>query len=142
MICTATTSGDIVIKNVTPDPDYPPNSLGRETNDLDDTLATFKVLVRSEPALSDRTLTTARKIEQIDGLFAGIFETTELDSANEVTIVYEVIRGSGLLYTAANATKRTTLSAHENLDVYLDMNGTSNEVAAYVLGNTRVERDN
>ena len=50
------------------------------------------------------------------------------------TVVYEIIRGSGHLYTEIDSTPKIRLQAHEKLAVYIDLNGETNEVSGYVIG--------
>ena len=138
LICTAAAIGakaieSITVWNSTDDSDYPPNALGRVPNGMEDEIGKLAVLVREAPTLDDRTLPTARKIEKIDELFANLFGT-ELSSDGQKTIVYEVIKGSGTLYSATAPTLDTIVLAHQANAVYLNMKSTTNEVAAYIQG--------
>ena len=124
---------------------YPANAAERlratgfPATDLLSKLVEFTVLVLPDPTVETNSfLTTSDKIVRIDELFLGdpngLIEG-DLDNTDSDTIVYEIIRGSGHLYTEIDATPYTQFTRHQNLEVYIDLNRTDNEVSAYVTGN-------
>ena len=137
LICEAsditTASRDITIKNATADTDYPPGHIAIANSGMSEEIGKLVVLVRSTPTLDDGTLPTAKNIERIDALFDALFGAA-LPAAGQKTIVYEVVTGNGTLYTEVNSTPKTTLQAHQALEAYINMNNTTNLVAAYILG--------
>ena len=129
-----TASRSITIKNATADTDYPLGHVARDGNSAMEEIGKLEVLVRSAPTLDDGTLPTAKDTERIDALFAALFGGSNLPSTGQNTIVYEVVTGNGTLYTEVDSTPKTTLQAHQALEAYINMNNTTNLVAAYILG--------
>ena len=76
-------------------------------------------------------------IVRIDSLFTDDptgLTFSSLDSTATDAVVYETVRGSGYLYTEIDSTPKAQLTAHESLKVYINLNGTTNEVSGYVVG--------
>ena len=89
---------------------------------------------------------TAKEIESVSSRF-GIYATaTETDPATDADfeLRYKVVKGSGTLYAAAvnkdgpvHAGPNQDLTVHQDAKVYLNTNGTDNEVSASIAGEDR-----
>ena len=93
---------------------------------------------------------TVKEIERVNSRFKVV--NTNADSAEErlesqpganLEILYRVVKGNGTLYAAAGVAEKPYagpnqgLTIHQNSKVFLNMNGTDNEVSASIVGQGR-----
>ena len=150
LVCSATVDGSFTVTNTTPNADYPVNAAERQRDadfpatDRLSKLVEFTVLVLPTPSVETNSfLSTSDKVVRLDELFLGD-TATDSDATNGLlgvdlsgtskTVVYEIIRGDGHLYTETNTTPFTQFTRHQDLKVYIDLNETDNEISAYVTG--------
>ena len=90
---------------------------------------------------------TAKEIESVSsrfGIYASAIADSDLATDTEFELRYKVVKGSGTLYAAAvnkdgpvHAGPNQDLTVHQDAKVYLNTNGTDNEVSASIAGEDR-----
>ena len=88
---------------------------------------------------------TAKEIERVSSRFNVVNTTSsnDIETGTNLEIRYKIVKGSGTLYAAVSETETAyvgpnqDLTVHQNSKVFLNTNGTDNEVSASIAGQDR-----
>ena len=133
----------ITITDVTPTIDFPTGQVPTRQSKIvftlyvttEDPIGDTPVSIMTEDNTQYQRVDTAEEIETVSDRF-------EIENAEEdARVRYKIVLGSGTLYVGTIDREDTTptqdLSVHKDASVYLNVNGTTNEVSASIAGSDR-----
>ena len=103
-----------------------------------------EVLIEIEgSATKHLRIDTVKEIERVNSRFKVVDDAGDTAADANLEILYRVVKGNGTLYAAAGVAEKPYagpnqgLTIHQNSKVFLNMNGTDNEVSASIVGQGR-----
>ena len=139
----------IIVTDVTPEADFPSSQSPREQDSITFTLYSTTedppltgndaVTITTQANTQYQRVDTAEDIETVSSRFS--VGPANSDAVADARVRYTVVKGSGTLYVGTIkeqfTTPTTDLTVHRDANVFLNMNGTSNEVSASIAGSDR-----